>query len=323
MPSVCKILPLKCSPRWSCEQLSSWETRNYIWLQSALRWFNPFSFFLWVLSSASLDKEMLSMLIQICNSKGSYRRSSYPVSVRRWRTEASSNSMAWWVHHPAKYEQGLLTGHSWADVKDAKGCGKWAQSTGSYASVPGKGHFRSGLKSLGRTVWGILLGICPQDSHLQSVLIFGSFRVASSTHKKDVKKVRTGIFPCYIHPSTIKFQVCTSKQLPNQENHTTRIYFSFWDQLIPYALQCLFLLLILAWQDARGFRVQLTALSWQDGYTEPFAGTWKKEWETLSTLELFKITLRVLLADSSAPAGSNCIMLEQKARHSTAGGRGV
>lgn len=148
-----------------------------------------------------------------------------------------------------------------------------------------------------------------------------------SLKKKDAKKVPTGIFPCYIHPSTIKFRFCTSKQLPNTKKSTpeltTSIYFSFCDQLTPYALQGLFRLLILSWQDAWGFRVQLTALSWQDRYTEPFAGTWKKEQETLSTLELFKITLRDLLAVSSVPAGSNCIMLEQKARPSMAGGRGV
>lgn len=319
MPSVCKILPLKCSPRWSCEQLSSWETRNYIWLQSALSDLTHFPFSYeyylqpaWIRRCCPcsyryvIAKEVLSCICQKMKDWGFIKLDGL-VGTPSCQVGART------------FDRALLS--------CCKGCQRLLKVSTkyrqSYASVPGKGHFRSGLKSLGRTVWGILLGICPQDSHLQSVLIFGSFRVASSTHKKDVKKVRTGIFPCYIHPSTIKFRVCTSKQLPNQENHTTRIYFSFWDQLIPYALQGLFQLLILAWQDARGFRVQLTALSWQDGYTEPFAGTWKKEWETLSALELFKITLRVLLADSSAPAGSNCIMLEQKARHSTAGGRGV
>lgn len=53
----------------------------------------------------------------------------------------------------------------------------------------------------------------------------------------------------------------------------------------------------------------------------PFVGTRKKQQKTLATLELFKITLRVLLADSSVPAESNCIMPEQKARLSMAGMR--
>lgn len=35
-----------------------------------------------------------------------------------------------------------------------------------------------------------------------------------------------------------------------------------------------------------------------------FAGAWKKQRKTLATLELFKIILRVLLTDSSAPADS-------------------
>lgn len=55
----------------------------------------------------------------------------------------------------------------------------------------------------------------------------------------------------------------------------------------------------------------------------PFAGTCKKQRKTLATLELLKITLRVLLPDSSAPADSKCIMLEQKARPSVAARRGV
>lgn len=55
----------------------------------------------------------------------------------------------------------------------------------------------------------------------------------------------------------------------------------------------------------------------------PFAGTWKKQQKTLATLELLEITLRVLLTDSSAPADSNCIMLEQKARPSMASRKGV
>lgn len=45
--------------------------------------------------------------------------------------------------------------------------------------MPEQGRFRSGTNSLGRAVWGILKGICPQNSCLQSVLIFGSFRVAT------------------------------------------------------------------------------------------------------------------------------------------------
>lgn len=56
---------------------------------------------------------------------------------------------------------------------------------------------------------------------------------------------------------------------------------------------------------------------------EPFAGTWKEQEKALATLGLFKITPRVLVTDSSAPADPNCIMLEQKARPSMAGGRGV
>lgn len=173
------------------------------------------------------------------------------------------------------------------------------------------------MQSLGTAVWGIQQGICPQDSCLQSALILG---LSVLLHPLLKKKMQIIFSPLRCIPAPVIFMFSHPNSSPAARNECLSPRKTYICLSGATAFPCLVRFISMAnfgltrCVGVRSVADCVGCAALKDRYKGLFAGTWKKNQKILTTLELNKITQRALLTASSAPAGTNCIMPEQKAR---------